>query len=342
MKTPLRIAVVGLGRVGWAFHFKRAAASTDFNLAAIVDPLKERRDEATRESGCAAYRSVGAMLEAEDLDVVAIASPTKMHERQTRACLRAGCHVVLEKPMTTSLKSADRILNEAEACDRRVMLYQPHRLTPETQTLKGILDSGIIGPVYLIRKAACRYTRRSDWQSLKKHGGGMLNNYGAHYLDLLMYLSDGSPINDIQCALWAVATRGDADDVVRAWLKTRKGQLLDVDINQASALPQPSWHICGEYGTVILEGDTFRVRYYDPAEAPHLEVTEGAAPGRTYDNQDRLPWREKEIPIDREKRLDFYENVAAAITGAAGPHVPLHESRELMRVIETCRRRSKF
>jgi predicted dehydrogenase len=342
VEPPLRIAVVGLGRVGWSFHFKRAAASPDFTMAAVVDPLRKRREEAEKEAGCRSYATVKSLLDKEELDVVAIASPTRLHERQTRACLKAGCHVVLEKPMTTGLRSADRIVREAERCGRRVMVYQPHRLTAETQTLKGILDSGIIGPVHLMRRTACRYTRRSDWQSLKKHGGGMLNNYGAHFVDLLMYLSDGSPIEDIRCALWAVATRGDADDVVRAWLRTREGQLLDVEINQATAWPQPPWHVNGAYGTVVLEDRTFKVRYYDPAEAPPLEVTEGAAPGRSYDNRDRLPWQEKEVPVDPAKQLDFYRNVRAVIVDGAEPLVPLHASRELMRVIETCRRRAKF
>ena len=163
MSAAHKIAVVGLGRVGWSFHFKQAIQSGRYELVAVVDPLKDRRDEAVAASGCRAYPALEPLLEKENLDVVAIASPTKLHERMTRKCLRAGCHVVLEKPMTTSVRSADRMVEEAESQSRRIIVYQPHRLTPETQTLKGILDSNVLGPVHLIRRTASRYVRRSDW-----------------------------------------------------------------------------------------------------------------------------------------------------------------------------------
>jgi predicted dehydrogenase len=274
--------------------------------------------------------------------VVAIASPTHLHEQMIRRALREGCHVILEKPMTTSLRSADRMIAEAEKQGRRIFVYQPHRLTAETRTAREILASGVLGPIYLIRRTSCRYVRRNDWQSLRQYGGGMLNNYGAHFIDQVLHLSDGSPVVDVRCHLWAAATVGDADDVVKAWLKTQGGQLLDVEINQATAWPAPPWRVCGQYGTMVREGDAFRLKYFDPAEAPPLKVVDGAAPGRSYDNGDRLPWRERDVPILPEKQIDFYQNVYEVLTQNATPHIRIEESRELMRIIELCRKRSKF
>ncbi len=316
--------------------------SPDFELSAAVDPLPDRLAEARDLGGCRTYRRYADMWKHENPDVVAIASPTRLHERAARRALREGAHVILEKPMTTNLASADRIIEEATKQDRKVFVYQPHRLTPETQTAREIIQSGVLGPVYLIRRSTGRYVRRSDWQSLRKHGGGMLNNYGAHYIDQLLHLSDGSPIEDVRCNLWAVATVGDADDVVKVWLQTRTGQLLDLEINQASAWPHAPWHICGRYGTAVLEDKAFRVRYYDPKEAPPLEVVDGAAPGRSYDLGDRLPWVEEEVPVDPAKQRQFYPNVYDAIVNNAEPHVRVEESRELIRIMEWCRRRAKF
>ncbi len=184
--------------------------------------------------------------------------------------------------------------------------------------------------------------RRNDWQSLRKHGGGMLNNYGAHYIDQLLYLSDATPVADIRCNLWAVATRGDADDVVKVWLKTEGNQLLDLEINHAAALPLSPWHICGRYGTLVQSENAFHIRYYDPDRAPELEVFDGAAPGRSYDNRDRLPWQEKTVAIRPDAQLDFYTNIYETFARNAEPHVKTHESRELIRVIEQCRKRAVF
>lgn len=342
MPPKLSIAVAGLGRAGWSIHFRKLCDAPGFQIAAVVDPLPERLAEAAEIAGCRTYRTYAGLWKRESPDVVVIATPSHLHERQARRALREGSHVILEKPMTTSLKSADRIIDEAEKQGRRVLVYQPHRLTPETQTMKGILEGGALGPVYLIRRTNTRYTRRSDWQSLRKYGGGMLNNYGSHYIDQLRYLSDGSPLQEIRCNLWAAATMGDADDVVKVWLKTEGGQLLDLEINQATAWPAPPWHVCGRYGTAIQEGHAFRLRYYDPAGAPPLEVSEGAAPGRSYDNRDVLPWREEDIPIDPAKQLDFYANLHAVLTQNAEPYIKTEESRELIRTIEQCRKRAKF
>lgn len=342
MNETLKTAVVGLGRIGWQFHFKESVASDQFELCAVVDPLPDRLAEAHKESGCQAYSDFDALLQNETLDVIAIASPTTLHEDMTCAAIKKGCHVILEKPMTTSLESADRMIACAQNHDRKIFVYQPHRLTPETQTALEVINSGLLGNIYAIKRAVYRYVRRNDWQSLRKNGGGMLNNYGAHYIDQLMYLADDSQVTDVKCNLWAIATRGDADDVVKAWVKKESGQLLDVEINQASALDLPGWHICGEYGTAIREGDIFKVKYYAPDEASPLEVIEGAAPGRSYDNKDRLPWQEKEFSITPDKKQDFYANVYDAIINDAQPFVHIEESRELMRVLDLCRETSRF
>ena len=337
-----KIAVAGLGRIGWTFHFKQANLSPDFDLVAVVDPLQERLDEARAASECRGYLTYEELWKRERPDVVAIATPTTLHERMTVRALREGCHVILEKPMTTSLRSADRMIAEAEKQGRRIFVYQPHRLTPETQTAKAILASGVLGPVYLIRRTACRFVRRNDWQSLRRNGGGMLNNYGAHFLDQVRYLSDGSPVADIRCHLWAAATVGDADDVVKAWLKTDSGQLLEVEINQATAWNAPPWHVCGKYGSMVQEGGAFHLKVYDPAEAPPIEIIAGAAPGRKYDLGDRLPWKEEVIPILPEKQLDFYRNIHEVLTEGAVPHIAIEESRELMQILDACRKRAKF
>ncbi len=342
MAEPLHVAIAGLGRAGWSRHFKELKDSPQYRLDAVIDPLTERLEEAAALSGCRTYRTMRAFWEKERPDVLVVATPTRLHERHARRALREGCHVILEKPMTTTLKSADRIVDEAERHGRRALVYQPHRLSAETQTLKSVIDSGILGPVYLIRRSLTRYVRRNDWQSLRKNGGGMLNNYGAHYIDQLLNLSDGTPVSDIRCNLWAVATRGDADDVVRIWLKTEENQLLDLEINQAASLPLPPWHVCGHYGTLVQSENAFRIRYYEPARAPALTVIEGAAPGRSYDNQDRLPWREETVPIRPEAELDFYANIHETFTRNAEPYIKTHESRELIRVIEQCRKRAVF
>ena len=110
------------------------------------------------------------------------------------------------------------------------------------------------------------------WQALKKYGGGMLNNFGSHYIDQLLYFS-GETVKKVFCRLQCVATLGDAEDVVRIVMETEKGAVLDVDINQAAAIYPEPLLIHGKYGAARLEKDSegkevLHVRWYDPRELP--------------------------------------------------------------------------
>ena len=85
-------------------------------------------------------------------------------------------------------------------------------------------------------------------------------------MDLLLHLSDGSPVQSISSHLWAAATMGDADDVVKAWVRLESGQLLDLEINTASAQPLAArgggsdhhWHLAGTHGTAVLTAKDVR------------------------------------------------------------------------------------
>ena len=63
------------------------------------------------------------------------------------------------------------------------MVYQPHRARVEVVALRDVLAQDLIGPLTMIKRAVSRYVRRDDWQAFSRYGGGMLNNYGAHYID---------------------------------------------------------------------------------------------------------------------------------------------------------------
>ena len=118
MAKKLNIAIAGLGRAGWSKHFNDLKEAPDFQLVAVIDPLPERLEEAAALSGCRTYTTTGAFWRKERPDVLVVATPTRLHERHARRALREGCHVILEKPMTTTLKSADRIVGEAQRYGR--------------------------------------------------------------------------------------------------------------------------------------------------------------------------------------------------------------------------------
>jgi predicted dehydrogenase len=168
----------------------------------------------------------------------------------------------------------------------------------------------------------------------------MLNNFGAHYIDLLLYLS-GSRAARLTCMLRTVAALGDAEDVVKALIETEDGTVLDVDINIASAHPMPPWQVLGVRGSIVFDEaqQVWRVRYYRQEELGAGTTYEGlAAPDRRYGNPETIPWREAVVPVSDFEAVDFYEQCYAYYARDEAPWVPIAETREVMRLLDVCRR----
>lgn len=335
----LRTAISGLGRIGWQYHLPEIAGHDGFELVAAADPLPERLAEVKERYGIRGYADFGELLAQEALDLMVIASPTVFHAPQAIAAFEQGVDVFLDKPMAPCLAAADSIIDSMQKHGRKLMLYQPVRATPEFLAVKAIIGRGLIGDPYMIKRAESGYDRRNDWQALKKYGGGMLNNYGAHYLDALLSLA-GSQAVRISCSLRKIASLGDADDVVKALIETANGIILDMDINMAAAFRLPKWMILGDKGSIKLDDDgSLVVRCLDAGALPGSACKEElAATGRLYGNQDKPDWLEEKVAVADFQPIDYYDQCYAYYALGEKPFVPVAETREVMRVIEECRK----
>ena len=338
----LKTVISGLGRIGWQFHIKGVAGNDGFDLAAVCDPLAERRDEANEKYSVKGYNNFREMIDAERPELTVIASPTHLHAEQAVYALERGSDVFLDKPMARDLAEADTIIAAKENSGRKLMMYQPHRYTAITQKIKEIIESGIIGDVYMIKTSACNYVFRNDWQSFKKYGGGMLNNSGAHSIDMTLYLS-GSAAARVTGHMRRVASAGDADDVVKILIETVGGVTIDIDINMAAAVPLPHTIIYGSCGAIseFYKNDERRllVRYFDPSERGKTTASDKlAAEGRRYVTAAPENWKETEYIVENEDGLGYYDKCYDYFALGDPPFVDVMESREVMRVIAECRK----
>ncbi len=337
----LRGAVIGLGRVGWIYHVPEMAKKEGFELVSAVDTNPDRLKELKDEYGVDGYTDLVEMLENVKPDLVAIASPTHLHKEHAITVMEHGADVFLDKPATINVQELLEVQAVAKRLGRKVMVYQPHRAKPVVNVLREILAQNKIGDVYMIKRACTGYSRRNDWQALKKFGGGMLNNYGAHFIDQLRFFVE-EPIEAVSCNLRTIATVGDADDVVKAVFESKSGVLLDLDINLATAYDITPWMVFGKYGTILCTNEfgadcELLVKYLKPEELPKVELQSGlSAKGRTYSPDKTLPWHEEHVPITADKAVDFYDKCYEYFALDKEPFVPLEETVELMKIIEKC------
>lgn len=340
MKRKIRIGVAGLGRIGWDFHCNNLAGHADFELAAVADTDAGRRAEAEQKFRCRAFGVFDAMLAKGELDAVVIATPTHLHRPMAEAAFKAGLHVLLEKPMAATAADARAIARRAAARKRVLTVYQPHRLAAYYRHMLKLVRDGRIGPVYQVRRGAFAYVRRDDWQSQIRFGGGMLNNYGAHFLDQMLDFT-GSKIRRLFCDLRRVATLGDADDVVKIVYETDGGVIADLEINMGAALSPFSFEVYGARGAIRMEKNEFVIRWFDPRElAPKTLDTGLASKDRKYP-VDAVPWKEETVPVDKSLGVDVFADFARAIRTGRAPFVPPAQTIRVMEILERCRRGSQ-
>jgi predicted dehydrogenase len=134
--NKLRAAVIGVGYLG-RFHAQKYASLEDVDLVGVVDASRERAEEVAAEVGTAAFTDYRQLL--DSVDVVSIVVPTQYHYPVARECLEAGCHILLEKPITQTVEEADHLIRLAE--DRGLVFQVGHleRFNPAVLALEGVL-----------------------------------------------------------------------------------------------------------------------------------------------------------------------------------------------------------
>jgi predicted dehydrogenase len=336
VNEPLRIGVTGLGRAGWDFHCKTLAKHPDFKLVAVADSEESRRWEASMALGCEGFPSHEIMIEEANLDAVVIATPTHLHRCMAVTALEAGLHVIVEKPMAPDATESRAIVAAAESCGKVVTVHQAHRLAAYFQQARHILSSGQLGVVYHARRGWYDYARRDDWQSMLQYGGGVLLNFGTHFLDQLLAIT-GGPVKRVFCQLRRVAALGDAEDVVKVVYETEAGSTGELDINFASALSPYELELFGTHGTLSLRDGVFSVRWFEPNDLPPKELNAClASPGRQYPREN-IPFKTQQIPVDLKQGKDVFEDFARAIRTDGTPYITAGQTLKVMDLIDRCR-----
>jgi len=342
--NPIKVGIAGLGRSGWDMHANAVTSLADqFTIVAVCDPDPKRQAEAKKRFGCRAYAEyaelVGDNKNEDEIELMVVATPTQLHASHTISALRAGKHVLVEKPMGKDLAEVDEMTAVAEETGQILTVNQNYRYAADFQKIKEIVESGVLGRILQIRIAVHQFRRRWDWQTLKKYGGGILNNHGAHMVDWAMLLID-DPDPEVFCHMEATPLyAGDANSHVKLILRPHNGPLIDIELTHACAYPQAHCLIMGTQGSLTSDRRVIRWKYFDPAEAPALVLDTRPTPDRSYNNE-VLPWHEESC----EPASDFgasmrqlYGDLHATIRQGAPLVITPESVRRQVAVLEKCR-----
>jgi scyllo-inositol 2-dehydrogenase (NADP+) len=332
--SVVRVGIIGFGRIG-AEHGRWLEKCAGIRAAAVADVTPARREMAGRR-GLIVRERFGELLVDPDIDAILISTPTSMHFDQASAALDAGKHVMIEKPIATSLGQARELLNLAARRKRVLSIFHNRRWDADYLTVKSAIESGLFGKIANVESrlgqwgscvgpAAKEY--HPNWRNESRFGGGALFDWGSHFLDQMWQLMlPAKPMRVFTQLRHNVWSR-DCDDFARVCIDFDSGAVGLVEINTTTTLPLPRWHIDGTAGSAYspysLEFDVNRW-----AELEFKPSTGAAA--------HRLPAANAGL-----SEIQIWNRFADAIAGRGEPAVTVESVLPTMALLDAARESSR-
>ena len=265
---PVRVAVVGLGSAG-SLHARSLTEGKvpGAVLVAVVGSVQRLRAVTpVLPSDVRRFETLPELLSEPDVcDATIIATPHLQHSEQTIACLRAGLHVLCEKPAGVRVREA-RAMTEAACKAKRVYALNYNRRTvPLYQTLRALVQNGEIGTIQRLLWTSTAWLRgqayydSSTWRGTwAGEGGGMLLNQWPHLLDLWQWIF-GMPVTLHASCAFGKYHQIEVEDEVTVFAQYATGATAVLIGNTGEAPGTERLEIIGNRGRIIAENQQIRI-----------------------------------------------------------------------------------
>jgi predicted dehydrogenase len=280
MTSKLNFGIIGCGRIAQRHAAHIGNIGT---LMATCDIEEYKAKQLAEKYSAKYYLSVDDMLKAHaEMDVIVVCSPNGMHAQHSVQALKAGFHVLCEKPMALSVHDCGEMINVAEQQNRRLLIVKQNRFNPPVVAVKNILDEGRLGRIFSVQ-LNCFWNRNNEyysnsWKGTKDMDGGTLFTQFSHFIDLLIWM-----VGDVKEATGYLANyhhQGiiEFEDTGVVSLKFFNGAVgtLNYSVNSFDKNMEGSFTLFGERGTVKIGGqylneleyqsiDNFQIKDLPPA-----------------------------------------------------------------------------
>lgn len=249
---PVGVGLLGYGAIGHE-HSRAVRQVPGLALAAVCDTSPDRRAAAAAIApDVATTASADELIQRDDVDLVVVSTPPNTHGSWALKAIRAGKHVVVEKPFAIHTVEADEVLAEAEAAGVLAVVYQNRRYDPDYVALRELARSGALGEVFHVETFVGGYGHPCNlWHSDEETSGGAFYDWGSHVLDQLLDLVPA----DVEYVTatthkrrWFDVTNADHSRVTVRFVGGVEGEFIHSDL--AAAL-KPRWYVLGTRGAVV-------------------------------------------------------------------------------------------
>ena len=232
-KKKLGVAIIGSGSIATHRHAPEYSVHPDVEIKAFVDRVPERADKLAKKYDAKALPSYQEALEMKGIDAVSVCTPNAFHAPITIAALKAGKHVLCEKPMATSDKEARDMIAAAEKAGKTLMVGHNQRLAPLHVKAKQLITDGVIGKIVTFRTSFSHpgpetwsIEGPTGWFFDKKQAFvGSMGDLGVHKADLLRWLLGEEIVEVASMVEHLNKPMGDVDDHAICLLRAESGAL---------------------------------------------------------------------------------------------------------------------
>ncbi len=231
--SKIKVAVIGCGAIAQRRHIPEYADNENVELVAFADPILERAESMAETYGGQAFGSFEELLAQADVDAVSVCTPNHLHASMAIAAANAGKHVLVEKPMATTLEEGERMIEAARSNGVFLMVGHNQRLMPPHVKAKEILDSGELGKVLTFRTSfghpgpeAWSVDGAESWFFRKDEAiMGAMGDLGVHKSDFIRYLLNDE-VAEVAGFIGTLDKEGtDVDDNAACLLRMKGGAI---------------------------------------------------------------------------------------------------------------------
>ena len=334
--------MIGYGAIGFE-HGTAINNVAGLEYALVCDRNEERLAIARQAfPGVSTCTELSEIEEDPEIDVVIVSTPPDTHATISRQMLRAGKHVVSEKPFCLTTAEADELIQLAQDNQRALTVYQCRRWDPDFLAIQEVLKRGTIGDIFHIETFIGGYAHPCDyWHSHEPISGGVFYDWGSHYLDWILQLVPDSVVSVRGVEhkrVWHDVTNADHSSVYLRFAGGQEAEFMHSDI---AAAMKPKWYILGTQGAIVghWRRETVKTRRWSgdlieerlaPSEAlPDLHVYTREMSGSIHEQHLMLP----EAPL-----YAFHRNLANHLHCDEPLAVPPEQSRRNIAVMEAAKR----
>jgi UDP-N-acetyl-2-amino-2-deoxyglucuronate dehydrogenase len=288
MAKIISFGLLGCGRIAQrhAEHINSKG-----KLVAVCDTVKEKADALASKYEARAYYSIDDMLEAEkSIDVISVCSPNGLHAEHSIKGLKAGFHVLCEKPMALSAQDCGEMIKAGERTNKRLFAIKQNRFNPPVEAVKKVIDDGKLGKIMSVQ-LSCFWNRNPDyyhnsWKGTKDLDGGTLFTQFSHFIDLLYWMV--GDVKNVQAYVGNFAHQGiiEFEDTGVVILEFTNGAIgtINYTVNSYNKNMEGSLTLFGEKGTVKIGGQYLNELEYQNIEGYKIENLPEGAKANNYGN----------------------------------------------------------